>query len=1074
MTRPDDQSCELKLNQFVHLIFKELKRRSITALATLLLVAGGASSAAAQDTPTAQFTQGENGTNTMTFQVPLGSMPGRGVSLPINLNYNSRVWRLGFSKRIYYTYGGYNSLAEAIYSEYATAGWTTSLDIPIVEWPKANDVYWYDGKERSLGTVYPYTFRVGRLFIHMPDGSVHELRKADAVQQDNGAPDMTETFYAVDGSRMRYDASGAGYGVLYLSDGSHYSMTPSTTQYIDRNGNTLTYTVSARQWTDTMGRTIGMPWPTNPQANLNYSYVVPGFNTATVTYVLKFKLLSATLSSGSPALKPVGDFYLPNPAQPATDYNGNNYPVATTGASMFHSDFSDPDQMDMRTYTQIIGRNQTGNTNFDPVVLSEVVLPNNQSYKFSYNNYGELDKIIYPSGAYQRYEHGPVPALGHPAVPYDQPSRGLWNRWISANGTGSDEAHWSYGFEGAAIVVTAPGPTGTASGVTTKTYLYNSGSSHNTFGYEDVLNGLPYEERVYAPAGEGGGLLRRTLTQWAKSSATYNRPPQGTGTYTASRNPRPVKVVNLWLDTGGDALTTTTTFNYDTSYEFNVGLDRTGSIEYGFTTVNQFTAQNSGIDLMPQGPFFRSTTTNYVTSDDNYRTRNILGLPTTTVINDGSGTVAQSTIVYDESSYPLLGYGSVTGWNDPQTNYRGNATSLKKWLNYPTSTWIETHVQYDQCGNARNSWDALGRQSSVDYSSTYNYAYPTTSTSAAPDPSATYGQPTGLVSSSTFDFNTGLVTSSTDPNGRTTTFEYSDSLNRPTKVTRPDGGWTSTFYNDDPENTYVKTQTLQHMTPSQQVMESYQYFDRLGRSVRSFVNEGSTYLTSDRQYDLLGREWRVSSPYRTTTPSLNSGINPSNQWTTNTYDAQSRVTVVTTTDGAHVNSSYGYSLISGLLGTTVTASDQMNRARKSITDAFGRMIQVTEDPSGVTYQTNYTYDALNNLRKVEQGSQLRYFGYDSLSRLIRVRHVEQAINSLLPPWTDPVTNYSGGWTTAFTYYNDGSLFTQTDARNLTTTFMYDQLNRITTVRYTNDPQNTPGIDNYYDGYRRAVSQTFPM
>src|SRR5882672_10940514 len=86
-----------------------------------------------------QFTQGALGTNTMNLQVPLGSYPGRGVSLPINLNYSSKVWRLGFIRSIYYTYGGSNSVAEAIYSEYATAGWTTSLDVPILEWPKQSD-----------------------------------------------------------------------------------------------------------------------------------------------------------------------------------------------------------------------------------------------------------------------------------------------------------------------------------------------------------------------------------------------------------------------------------------------------------------------------------------------------------------------------------------------------------------------------------------------------------------------------------------------------------------------------------------------------------------------------------------------------------------------------------------------------------------------------------------------------------------------------------------------------------------------------------------------------------------------
>jgi RHS repeat-associated protein len=64
-----------------------------------------------------------------------------------------------------------------------------------------------------------------------------------------------------------------------------------------------------------------------------------------------------------------------------------------------------------------------------------------------------------------------------------------------------------------------------------------------------------------------------------------------------------------------------------------------------------------------------------------------------------------------------------------------------------------------------------------------------------------------------------------------------------------------------------------------------------------------------------------------------------------------------------------------------------------------------------------------------------------------------------------VTGYAGGWTAAVTYDNNGNILTKTDARNITTTFTYDQVKRITTVRYSNDPQNTAGVDNYYDGYR---------
>ena len=54
------------------------------------------------------------------------------------------------------------------------------------------------------------------------------------------------------------------------------------------------------------------------------------------------------------------------------------------------------------------------------------------------------------------------------------------------------------------------------------------------------------------------------------------------------------------------------------------------------------------------------------------------------------------------------------------------------------------------------------------------------------------------------------------------------------------------------------------------------------------------------------------------------------------------------------------------------------------------MIEVYEDPTALNYQTTYLYDVLDNLVKVTQGSQQRFFMYDSLKRLIRARNPEQS------------------------------------------------------------------------------------
>jgi YD repeat-containing protein len=43
--------------------------------------------------------------------------------------------------------------------------------------------------------------------------------------------------------------------------------------------------------------------------------------------------------------------------------------------------------------------------------------------------------------------------------------------------------------------------------------------------------------------------------------------------------------------------------------------------------------------------------------------------------------------------------------------------------------------------------------------------------------------------------------------------------------------------------------------------------------------------------------------------------------------------------------------------------------------------------------------------------------------------------------------------------------TRVDARNITTTYAYDALNRNKTITYTNDPGNTPTVSRFYDGWR---------
>lgn len=112
--------------------------------------------------------------------------------------------------------------------------------------------------------------------------------------------------------------------------------------------------------------------------------------------------------------------------------------------------------------------------------------------------------------------------------------------------------------------------------------------------------------------------------------------------------------------------------------------------------------------------------------------------------------------------------------------------------------------------------------------------------------------------------------------------------------------------------------------------------------------------------------------------------------------------------------------------------------------------------------TNYEYDLLDNLVHITQGSQDRYFKYDSLSRLIREKQVEQSTNSSY--YLSDAWNPGGTWTRKIEYNSSGLITYAYDARGVQTSYSYDDLHRVTQVSYSD---STPTAHYYYD------SQTLP-
>ena len=976
----------------------------------------------------------------LSIEVPIASYPGRGgASVPISLSYSSKQWRADYYDSWLSNGGNLRTESYLRFSEWARAGWTTSADVPTIEWTGHGQLFNSNGNVPCDSCAGSGSYYVNRLHVHMPGGSSHELRI-------NDTPTTTltyaGTYYAVDGSNLRYEASSISDGVLYLPNGSRYVLGNNICQYVDRNGNTLNYYVSSRQWIDTQGRVLDMPLPASPSAT-TYTYNLPSTTGTPLTYRLRWSTLENARTDPNDPLRYITNmtFFITESFTPRTP-------------ALFIGDYEN------RLY------DLNGAGLFNPMVLAEIILPNGQHYLFSYNVWGELTKVTYPTGAYERFDYAAIPGVSFLKPHNAQANRGVIDRWLSPTGNSTDEVHWHYVASAGSSVLTTK-TTAPNNTVTERTMRAETDEVFYAYGFSDPKLGMLIEERVCAPNCKTGTLLKRTLTEWESSGPLLDGWP------TAGRNPRIKKQVNVVADTGtGSALTSTTTMDYDAD------LNVTATNQYHFNTITQSEARTLPIGSILPGVLLRTTETTYLVNDpayssakrDEYRNRNLLSLPTSARVRIGIDKFAETITRYDnddgnggEGPHPLLTYpGTIDNWS-ATGNIRGLPTTHRIWLKLnETQSYLETHTQYDQFGNVRNTWDAKGNLSQTIYSSNYSYAYPTTSITAVPDPSGVYGSPTALTTNAEYNANTGLMTLLMNPNNQTTSYTY-DAINRLQTVTRPSGGGsTSYFYSDTPGNLFVRALTSIDAT---RVTETYQYFDKLGRANRSFVHVGSgNYITSDTQFDSVGRVWRVSNPYQST--GSGSAINPSELWTSNSYDYLSRVISVTTPDGAQALTSYGAITSGTTLGTTVTATDQVGKKRRTVSDAAGRLIRVDEpgvnnnlDDGGVPVQpTNYTYDVLDNLITIIQGSQTRYFKYDSLKRLVRARNPEQAVVNTNLDMTDTPTGNSQ-WSIGYEYDLNGNLTKKTDARNVIADYAYDSLNRNTTVNYSD---STPDIFRKYD------------
>jgi RHS repeat-associated protein len=1018
----------------------------------------------------------------LQFSLPLHQHGGRGeVQIPDILPFEKQ-WNI----RIINQFSA---------NEFAYEAFDFDLDEPRMVMGRHAGYEIMNGSEscqgQSFGPVYAQTLT--RLTFTAPDGTEVELRD----KSSNGAPhsglgceewgpSRGTVFVSADGSAMTFisdaqirDNRWQFYlehpdpvqnkrifhpsGYLLFRDGTRFRIVDGNLAWArDRNGNKLTFDGG---YVDPLGRRTGGwggTFPDGTGCGVHYNYKGYGGTTRTLNFC--YDSLSNRLRNTRP----------------------NDSTTTLTYEQLFWS----------LNWSYSYQRTE----NYNPPTISSIILPDNvHRYDFYYNQYGELARVVLPGGGAYEYDwDGTQPAESDLVIlrrvaerrVYDASGALLTRTTYTREQVSTTGANYLN-----VIVRTYNG--GGAQVAQTKHYFYGNPmyDRPQTMAYPKWRDGREYRTDTFDVVN-GSPLLKLTEeSKWEQS------PPAWWGPYPADNAPPNNPLVTEIKTTLADVnKVAKKTFAYDAYF------NKTDVWEYDF-----------GLTPGTVGGLLRHTHTDflptYTSPNPSYNSPHMRDLPWQHYTYDAGGT-PRSYTSYEYDNYTadathaaLVDRPGITGLctthtaagacsdlNSPAYTSRGNVTAVSRHLldnNGAVTGSVTEYSQYDVAGNVVAGLDANGNKSESVFDDSFcnsggcgaaghtpnTFAFKTTSKTPKPDPTGVYGSQSELVTSAVYDFWTGLTYSTKDPNGQTTGattfYEYAAPFDRLTKISTPDGGWTSFDYgrslNAGVTNNYVRKLTA--LDQSRQV-ESYQFFDGLGRPNRTLLNEGgapAVFLITDTQYNALGKVFRTSNPYRATGGS-GASINPSGLWTTILYDGLGRTRTVTTPDGATSTTAYA--------GNTRTVTPPQGptspgRSLKSVTDALGRLTEVYEDPAGQNLLTSYTYDVLGNLRRVSQGGQYRYYAFDSLSRILRVRNPEQDViadptnDPDFPALSDPVT-LNGEWSIAYSYDNNGNLKSRIDARKvgqpgsqsyLKVSFGYDALNRTTTVRY-ND--GTKDVDRHYD------------
>lgn len=667
-------------------------------------------------------------------------------------------------------------------------------------------------------------------------------------------------------------------------------------------------------------------------------------------------------------------------------------------------------------------------------VLDFIAFPENTSYHFDYNSYGQVYQI--------RHKAPDGHELEHTRYNNDAPSGAQTDcpRFTERRDYAQD---WN---DGAEAVTTYSVTTGA-----TWTNPESGATEAGTLVQQTLPDTLTVYKEYSHSSGWDAGLARLTevwfdgvkkkwtSTDWTQDNTTLSYP----------QNPRATEI-NVY-DDGSNRRRTT--IAYSQGYSLPTAI-----FEY---------AGSNGLTLL------RSSAMSYV-SDSAYLDRRIIGLPLELIVYDASSNiVAKQDYQYDWGD-------SFFSTQQPSTNFdatnypssfrigRGNLSAVRRFDCTNSTTAANSslaiytqRIGHNAAGLTISTLDADGHTTTIGYGDNFSDSSKNQGTLAY---ATSVTDPDGYSSSAQYNYDFGAITLTHVPtSGVAPNITYLDVVRQYDDFGRPE--WIRNQTNNtyvhfvyETNANYVHTyQTIIDLT-QQNEFHSWQVLDGAGR-VRATASDHNpnTFSGTYVVYDNMGRVAQQSNPTEITSGWVPTG-DDAGGWvfTYQSYDWQGRPLQTTNADGTTRVLSYGGCGCAG--GEVTTAQDEHGRQRRFTKDALGRLATVEEMvwSTGTVYATtSYSYNARDQIEGINQAGQPRSFAYDGHGRLKTRITPEQG-------------------TTSYTYNADDTTHVVTDARLVTTTYGYNNRHQITSLTYnvSGDPTgNTVVTTNSSFEYDAAGNRT---